>query len=58
MTAAQAPAGTEPRTVVDTRTGETVFGPATRAQISDWIIRTGFWGAADFRIEVPGGDTR
>ena len=50
------------RVVVDIRSGKTLFGPATRAQTADWIIRDGFWrsSATDLRVQVlgPGCDAR
>ena len=47
-----APAATDDRlrVVVDIRTGQTVFGPATAAQTSHWIIQDGFWMGADLRV--------
>lgn len=45
-----------PRVVVDFRTGETVFGPATSAQVSHWIMQEGFWRGADLHIDVAGAD--
>ena len=40
------------RVVVDVRTEETVFGPASRARTVDWIIQDGFWRGADLRVDV------
>ena len=45
------------RVVVDMRTKETVFGPATLAQTADWIIQDGFWRGGDLAVKVlPGSD--
>jgi hypothetical protein len=52
MTAACLTADDRLRVVVDVRTSETVFGPATRAQTAAWIIRDGFWRGADLRVDV------
>jgi hypothetical protein len=52
MTAAQLPAGSRDYVVTDVRTGETVFGPATRTQVGHWIKQDGFWRGADLRLDV------
>ena len=46
------PTDDRPRVVTDIRTGETVYGPAARAEVGHWIINDGFWRGADLRVDV------
>jgi hypothetical protein len=54
MNATTLPADDRPRVVVDIRTGETVYGPAPRAEVGHWILQDGFWRGADLRVDVVG----
>jgi len=54
MTATQIPEDDRLRVVVDISTGETVFGPAAKAQTAHWIIQVGFWRSSvqPLRVDV------